>query len=249
MPTGLKKFLAYKIGDWQLYTLLIAFGQIIAANSYQITLIAGQNGQSAEQVYIIAAIYLVGSAAWWLMFRYLKSVYVLSTPFIFYGLAFFLLGMVPYFHTSNGKAWTQYVATGLYAIASSSGSLFFALNFGDEGGAPIESWAFRACVIQGTQQVYVAFLWYWGAKIDTHTNSGSTSKLLTSTKVVTAITTPIAVLLWAIGLILFIGLPKYYRQNPGAVPSFYSALLRRKIVLVSPSPIPPYIFPILAIKS
>lgn len=47
----------------------------------------------------------------------------------------------------------------------------------------------------------------------------------------TAITIPIAFMLWAIGLILFAGLPSYYRQAPGAVPSFYSSIGRRKIIL------------------
>jgi len=49
--------------------------------------------------------------------------------------------------------------------------------------------------------------------------------------VMTAITIPIAFMLWAIGLILFAGLPSYYRQAPGAVPSFYSSIGRRKIIL------------------
>ena len=38
-------------------------------------------------------------------------------------------------------------------------------------------------------------------------------------------------LLWAIGLLLIFGLPNYYRQKPGKVPSFYKSLFRRKIVL------------------
>lgn len=38
-------------------------------------------------------------------------------------------------------------------------------------------------------------------------------------------------LLWAIGLLLIFGLPNYYRQSPGKVPSFYKSLFRRKIVL------------------
>jgi len=33
----------------------------------------------------------------------------------------------------GGRQWARNVATGMYAIASASGSLFFALNFGDEG--------------------------------------------------------------------------------------------------------------------
>jgi alpha-1,3-glucan synthase len=46
----------------------------------------------------------------------------------------------------------------------------------------------------------------------------------------TAITLPIAVGLWAIGLTMYFGLPNYYRQVPGKVPSFYKSLFRRKII-------------------
>ena len=37
--------------------------------------------------------------------------------------------------------------------------------------------------------------------------------------------------MWAIGIILWIGLPKFYRQVPGKVPSFYKSIYRRKIIL------------------
>ena len=63
----------------------------------------------------------------------MKSVYVLSMPFLFYGLAFFVLGMTPYGTSIDNRGWIQNVATGFYALASASGSLFFALNFGSEG--------------------------------------------------------------------------------------------------------------------
>lgn len=67
----------------------------------------------------------------------MKPRYVLSLPFAFYGLAFLLVGLVPFIpaHSGNGvgRDWARNVATGLYATASASGSLFFALNFGDEG--------------------------------------------------------------------------------------------------------------------
>lgn len=46
-----------------------------------------------------------------------------------------------------------------------------------------------------------------------------------------AICLPIAVFLWAIGLLIFVGLPNYYRQTPGKVPSFYKSVFRRKIIL------------------
>jgi alpha-1,3-glucan synthase len=57
------------------------------------------------------------------------------------------------------------VGSAVYAAASSSGSVFFSLNFGDESGAPVKKWVFRACLIQGTQQAYVIALWYWGSTL------------------------------------------------------------------------------------
>ena len=231
-PSGLRKLLMTKVGDWPVYAFLLAFGQIIAANSYQITLLSGSNGQSANMLYSIASIYLLSSIAWWILFRRIQSVYVLSLPFLFYGAAFFVLGMTPYGPSVFGRGWIQNVATGLYAIASASGALFFALNFGSEGGTPTQTWVFRACVIQGTQQIYVAVLWFWGAYLTDQASAGvQTSEMLTSTPIVTAITTPIAVFLWAIGLVLFLGLPNYYRSSPGRVPSFYPSIYKRKVVL------------------
>ena len=108
-------------------------GQIIAANSYQITLLTGSVGQAADKLYTIASIYLVSSAGWWFLYRRLQTVYVLSLPFVFYGLAFFFIGLAPLGSSITGRGWIQNVATGLYAVASSSGSIYFAVNFGDEG--------------------------------------------------------------------------------------------------------------------
>ncbi|OCK96229.1 uncharacterized protein K441DRAFT_553288, partial [Cenococcum geophilum 1.58] len=208
-------------------------GQIIAANSYQITLLTGEDGQVAVKLYVVALIYLVASLFWWLLFRKLKSIYVLALPFLFYGVAFFVVGIAPYTQSLGARGWIYNIATGFYAFASASGSFFFTLNFGTEGKATrSKTWALRACLIQGTQQIYVALLWYWGSSLTRLSTAGiRASSLLTSTRTITAITTPIAVFLWAVGLILFFGLPKYYRQTPGKVPSFYTALLHRKVVL------------------
>jgi alpha-1,3-glucan synthase len=57
-------------------------GQILAANSYQITLLNGEVGESAEKLYLIATIYLVFSVVWWIVFRSLRSIFVLSVPFL-----------------------------------------------------------------------------------------------------------------------------------------------------------------------
>ncbi|KAF2194680.1 glycosyltransferase family 5 protein [Zopfia rhizophila CBS 207.26] len=230
-PKGLRKFLQYRIGDWPLYSFLLALGQILAANSYQITLLSSEIGQTATKLYIIASIYLASSIIWWALFRLVQSRYVIALPFICYGLAFFILGMAPYGQSLVARGWIQNVATGIYALASGSGSLFFALNFGSEGGTAVHTWVFRACVVQGTQQIYVTVLWYWGSHLAALSADGSNPTGFTSTPIVTAVTTPIALLLAVIGTALYIGLPDFYRSNPGNIPSFYQSLRHRKIIL------------------
>ena len=232
-PTGIKLVAQYRIGDWPIYSIFLAFGQIIAANSYQITLLSGTIKNDAERFYIIATIYLVSSIAWWLVFRLVKSIYVLSVPFVFYGLAFLLLGMSPLVHSVGGKSWMSNVASGMYATASSSGSLFFALNFGDEGGSPIKAWVYRACVIQGTQQIYLCALWFWGDYLTRLSNTGVVGGLSfnTSSITMTIVMVPVAFVLFGVGLLIYLGLPDYYRQEPGKVPSFYPSLFRRKIIV------------------
>jgi alpha-1,3-glucan synthase len=231
-PNKLARMMQYKVGDWPFFTIILAFGQILAVNSYQVTLLTGSIGESAEKLYVVASIYLVASIGWWVLYRTVKSVYVLTLPWFFYGLAFFLIGMGPVSHSSGTWAWIDNVATAFYAIAASSGSVFFGINFGTDGGAPVKTWVYRACVIQGTQQVYIAVLWYWGDSLTNLNMTGvGTSHLLTSRATLAAVTTPIALLLWAIGAVVFFGLPNYYHQTPGAIPSFYRSVWRRKIVL------------------
>ncbi|ORY55827.1 uncharacterized protein BCR38DRAFT_461815 [Pseudomassariella vexata] len=228
-PKGAGRFLQAKVGDWPVYAFFIAFGQIIAANSYQITLLTGQNGESADRLYTVSSIFLAASIAWWFLFRHVKSVYTLSLPFVFYGVAFFLLGMTPYAASTLATTWVQNVATGFYAVGSASGFLFFTMNFLSEGGTPVRSWVFRACIIQGTQQLYLAALWYWGSYVSSLHNSGITTTISPTT--VTAIAVPVAVLMWAIGFVLLLGLPEAYRARPGNVPAFYISLVRRKVVV------------------
>ena len=132
-PTGLKKLLQKKVGDWQVYCILLAIGQIMAANSYQITLLTGQLGQTTTKLYVLAAIYIAATCAWWILYRKVQAVYILSTPFALYGLAFFLLGMGVWTPNKEGREWVYNISTALYAIASASGSMFFTLNFGTEG--------------------------------------------------------------------------------------------------------------------
>ncbi|KAL1598886.1 Cell wall alpha-1,3-glucan synthase ags1 [Paraconiothyrium brasiliense] len=231
-PTkGLKKIIQYKVRDWPVYSFFIALGQILSANSYQITLLSGEVGQTATKLYTVAGIYLAGSIIWWTLFRTFQSRYVIALPFGCYALAFFVLGIAPYGTSIVARGWIQNVATGLYALASGSGSLFFALNFGSEGGTATHTWVFRACVVQGTQQIYVTVLWYWGAHLSALSATGRNPTDFATSPYITAVTTPVAFLLAFIGAALFIGLPDFYRSSPGSVPSFYSALRRRNIIL------------------
>ena len=57
-------------------------------------------------------------------------------------------------------------ATWAYAITSAAAFCFFGLNFGEEAGAATEVWMLRACIVRGSQQVWVAALWYWGYRLD-----------------------------------------------------------------------------------
>lgn len=231
-PTGLLKLMQIRILDWPVYSIFLALGQIIAANSYQITLLTGEVGQPASKLYVVASIYLVTSVCWWILFRRLPSRYCLSLPFFFYGLAFLFIALAHFAPSANARGWVQNVGTAWYACASSSGSIFFALNFGDEGGSQTKTWVFRACIIQGTQQIYVVGLWAWGAYLSRRNMEGllASEPVSTSWKI-TAICIPIAFMLWAVGVTLFLGLPKYYRQRPGHITSFYSSISRRKIIL------------------
>ncbi|PVH93295.1 glycosyltransferase family 5 protein [Periconia macrospinosa] len=225
-PSLPKRWMQTRVGDWPIYSFFLALGQIMAANSYQITLLTGPQGQGPNKLYIMGAIFIVMSGVWWAMFRTLRSKFVLSAPFAFYGAAFLFVGLAPFAKFGSPRDSLQNIATGLYVCASASGSIFFALNFGDEGGAPIKSWIFRACMIQGTQQIYITALFYWGSKLTTSSANNS----LTSSPKAAMITLPIAFLMFAIGTILLTSLPPYYDQTPGKIPSFYKTLLRRKIV-------------------
>ncbi|KAI2704711.1 CAZyme family GH13 [Penicillium roqueforti] len=231
-PSGLKKWMQIKIGDWPVYSIFLALGQIIAANSYQITLLTGEVGQTADKLYGIATTYAIASMCWWLVYRYFKSVVCLSTPWFLYAFAFLLIGSAHWQDDSFSRGWIQNVGTGFYAAASASGSIFFASNFGDEGGAPVETWIFRACVIQGIQQAYVIALWYWGSTMTKASSEGllSAESGIANSWKMSAICYPITVFLCFVGILLALGLPNYYRQKPGKVPSFYKSLFRRKIV-------------------
>lgn len=222
------RWLQIKWGNWPVYSFLLALGQIIASNSYQITLLTGEIGQSATRLYTIAGIYLGFSIVWAVLSRYVKLLYVLTTPFLLYGAAFILVGASPFITNLDDRALMQNFATGVYAAASASGSLFFAFNFGDEASAPITIWIWRACCIQGAAHAYTIGLWFWGSFIAATAASGKTEYRLEALPVLFPVTVAVAVLLWTVGIVLFIGLPDFYRHMPGKVPTLYTSILKRK---------------------
>ena len=60
---------------------------------------------------------------------------------------------------------------------------------------------------------------------------GTTSVIVSAPALASSVGVLVALLMWSVGGLLFIGLPAYYRQSPGQVPSFLTSVLRRKIVL------------------
>jgi hypothetical protein len=97
-------------------------------------------------------------------------------------------------------------------------------------------WIYRATVIQGSQQLFISFLWYWGSWMATLNRKGSTqfSLVATDPNALLGIGLGLASLLWLMGALVFFGLPSYYRQAPGQVPTFYLSLFRRRMILVCP---------------
>lgn len=228
-PTGLKKYLQYQIGEWPIYSILLAVSQVIASNSYQITLLSGTVGQPASKLYVVASIYLGSTIVWYTLSRTMPLLFPLSIPFFFYGAAFIILGFSPLAASSDVQGWVQNVATGFYAFASSSGGIAFAFNFGTDGGSTISSWIMRLAIIQGFSQLYTIALWAWGSAISTAEASGY-SVTLADSPAMLAVCLPIALILWGIGAVLFLGLPDFYRETPGPVPQLWKTLLKRKTI-------------------
>jgi alpha-1,3-glucan synthase len=83
----------------------------------------------------------------------------------------------------------------------------------------------RAVVVQGSQQIWVAALWYWG----NHLN-GATANSMPPWWIV-LIVWPLAVMALLFAYLMLYGLPDYYRQTPPKVPNFLKTLFRRKLVL------------------
>lgn len=97
------------------------------------TLLTGQNYQDNLQLYVLGGIFLASSFVWYTMFWLKPSVYVLSIPWIFFGIAFFLIA-IPSLSPSLANTHTiiSDIATWSYAVSSAAAFVFFGLNFGEE---------------------------------------------------------------------------------------------------------------------
>ncbi|KAH8833661.1 modular protein with glycoside hydrolase family 13 and glycosyltransferase family 5 domains [Flagelloscypha sp. PMI_526] len=224
--TRLQIAMSRELFGWPLYAIVIATGQMLAATSFQITLLSGKNYQDDLQLYVLGGVFLAASAVWYPLFRLKPSIYVLSAPWVFFGLAFFMIGLPSVHHifAPAHKALAS-AATWSYAVASAAGFLFFGLNFGEEAGAATEVWTMRACAVQGSQQIWVAALWYWGNSLN-----GRADGYIPPWWIV-LILWPLAIMSFLFAYLMLYGLPEYYRQTPPKVPHFFKTLFRRKLVV------------------
>ncbi|KIK56034.1 hypothetical protein GYMLUDRAFT_47472, partial [Collybiopsis luxurians FD-317 M1] len=173
------------------------------------------------QLCIIGGVFLLSSIVRYPLCRIKPARYTLSLLWLFFGVAFLLIGLpsvtgtLHLVHTvlSNVAMWC-------YAITSAAGFLFFALNF-----AATEVWVFRACIVQGSQQVWVAVLWHWGYTLNNQPPSYVAPWWLA------AIVWPLSVMSFIPTFIFFCGLPEYYRQPPPKVSHFLTTLFWRKLVI------------------
>jgi len=175
---------------------------MLSATSYQIVLLSGSSGQKDIQLYILGSVFFGASVVWYLLFRFKPSIWVLSLPWFFFGVAFLLIGL-PYIHSSLTPAHDilSSVASWSYATASAAGFAFFGLNFGEEAGAATEVWILRACIVQGSQQIWVAALWYWGDRLN-NTQPGQTAP-----RWIVFVVWPISVFSFLFMVLLRFGLP------------------------------------------
>ncbi|WBW73643.1 cell wall alpha-1,3-glucan synthase Mok11 [Schizosaccharomyces osmophilus] len=228
---GCRKLLQHQILGWPLYTVILALGQILAVTSFQLSLLSGSSEQSVSFLYVVCGIYVASTFFWYTMHCLIPSVHCLALPFVIYGLAFFFVGLVSFENLGGSRIWLARLATCTYAAASGSQALYFSLNFGDEGNYDVLYWIIRACFIQGCQQLWSSALWYWGSYMSSKPNKYGISEQVHSVHWVYAIVWSISLILLCFTVLLYRGLPNFYRQIPPKIPAFYRSVLRRRLIL------------------
>lgn len=215
-----------QVGEWPFYSIVMSAGQLLSASAFQLVLLSGTASQTDLDLYVIGAVFFTATIVWWSIFRTQPSSWGLSFPWLFFALAFFLIGL-PSLHGPFTAVQThlQAAATWCYAIASAAAFLFFGMNFGEEAGATTQSWIFRACVVQGLQQCWAAILWWWGSLL-----INNDPETYIAPRAILAVVWPLSIVSFLFFFALWFGLPQYYLQRPPTVPNFYATLFRRDIV-------------------
>lgn len=130
--TPMQMAMQRRMCGWPLYAIILALGQMLGATSFQITLLSGQNWQGDVELYVLGAVFLVASIVWYSLFHLKPSFYVLSAPWIFFAIAFILIGIPAIVPDMPQASLVTGLATWCYAVASAAAFLFFGLNFGEE---------------------------------------------------------------------------------------------------------------------
>lgn len=132
---------------------------ILSMTSYQVVLLSSSNGQTNLQLYAIGLVFFGASAMWYLPFHFKPLIWVFSLFWFFFSVAFLFIRL-PAISTSLTPAHDiiSNTATGAYTITSAAGCAYFGLNFGEEAGATTEVWVLFLCIIQDSQQIWVAVL-------------------------------------------------------------------------------------------
>ena len=219
-------FCQHRLGNWSVYCILLGLGQLLSATSFQLVLLTGGWTSTDFDFTIIGIVFILGTITWWFIYRHTPSVIVVTIPFVFYGISLLLVGL-PFSGTSLVIA--KRMAVWIYAFASGSGSLFFALNFGEEAGVDMASWIFRAGAFEGLRQIWTVGLWYF---LQTLPAISSEEVMQIGPSFLVSILTFLGcAILITIGIVLFIGLPSCYHHAPPSIPSFIRSFAGRRLAL------------------
>lgn len=164
--------------------------------------------------------------------RFAPSGYILVFPWLFFALAFLLIGISSFESTTMIAHQISRAAILIYAFGSAAGFMFFSLNFGEEAvssilneiyfyhlpaclsdivldinslqGSATSAWVHRSLIVQSLQQVWVALLWFWGQSLNTTDPS-----LYHPPAWLAAVVWPASTVCALSGLLLYAGLPSY----------------------------------------
>ncbi|THH14948.1 hypothetical protein EUX98_g9539 [Antrodiella citrinella] len=162
--TGIQIAMSREFFSWPIYAIVIAAGQMLSATSFQITLLhcslvrIGRRTLSCT-CSVVSSLPLPAFGTFRLNLCSLGAMVVLR-----YRVHPDRLAIRHPCLASSSRCIDERGDMGLrYRVWR---CVLFLLNFGEEAGAPTELWTMQACLVQGTQQIWVAALWYWGNSLN-----------------------------------------------------------------------------------